>query len=153
MPPHCTWSLWRIDREEVLQEICYEMLLRPPGGGTMVRMMPYSVWCTSNLLFRLQKWSSDKMEKTNASFIRCREDGKLSRCPQQRRQRGAPVSRHLPSTKPAVPLVSRDLDATLLIAGNLGYRTCVSSHACEKGRGMAGIQITLGEFCFTPFFI
>jgi len=49
-----------------------------------------------------------------------------------------PVSRHLPSTKPAVPLVSRDFDATLLIVGNPGCRTCVSSHAWGKGRGWGG---------------
>lgn len=27
MPPHRTWTLWRIDREVTLQEICSEMLL------------------------------------------------------------------------------------------------------------------------------
>ena len=34
MPTHCTWIMWRIDRELVLQKICYEMLLIPPEGGT-----------------------------------------------------------------------------------------------------------------------
>lgn len=51
MPTHRAWNMWRIDRDVVLQKICSEASLLPPGEGTEGRSMP-SLASVATLLLR-----------------------------------------------------------------------------------------------------
>lgn len=155
MPTHCAGN-----RVAVLQKIRCEAILTPPGKA--LRGGWHGVLCGTCQTCSVgweggshTEWkkplSSLRLDLTAQRVIPDCEMQSVG-CPDvgSRVGRGVPFSRHLLSTKAAVPLTSKDLHTLLPVVASPGHKTHVGPHSWEKKR-VGEPDDLLGESYLIPF--